>query len=120
MEETLVAWGLSASIDLHDCNPSHIKNPVKMREFVIRLCDLIGMKRYGETRIERFGDGSLNGCSLFQFIETSSITAHFDETQDRAFIDIFSCKPFDTELAAQFSQEFFEARECTIKTLTRC
>ena len=118
-QKALTFWGLSSSIDLYGCNPVFIRNPEKIRQFVRELCDLIKMKRHGETLIQRFGDGSLYGYSMFQFIETSSITAHFDETEDRAFIDIFSCKSFDPEVAAQFAKEFFEAREMKITSLER-
>lgn len=119
MQETLTFWGLSASIDLAGCNRASIRNPQKIKEFVITLCDLIHMKRHGEPLVERFGEGNLEGYSLFQFIETSSITAHFDETEDRAFIDIFSCKSFDPEVAAQFCKIFFEATEMKMSSMER-
>jgi hypothetical protein len=35
-----------------------------------------------------------------QFIETSSITIHADEVCGRCFVDIFSCRRFEPELAA--------------------
>lgn len=119
VQKTLALWGLSSSTDLYGCNPAFIRSPAKIRQFVLELCDLIKMKRHGDTIIQRFGDGSLEGYSMFQFIETSSITAHFDETENRAFIDIFSCKSFDPEVAAQFSKEFFEAKEMKLTALER-
>jgi len=112
-------WGMSASIDLHNCNPNHIRNPEKMRDFVVKLCEEIGMERVGEAIVKRLGKGHIEGYSLFQFIETSNITAHFDETQERAFIDIFSCKFFDAEKAAEFCKDFFGARDFTLKTMRR-
>ena len=103
-------WGRSASIDLHGCDPDLIKNPVAIRRFVRELCALIGMKRQGPTRVERFGSGDLRGYSMMQFIETSSVIAHFDEFGKRAFIDIFSCKTFPPKKAAQFCKKFFKAK----------
>jgi S-adenosylmethionine/arginine decarboxylase-like enzyme len=106
------AWGLLASIDLHECNPETIKNPAKIRAFVYELCERINMVRHGECHIERFGDGDLEGYSMFQFIETSSITAHFDEKiSNAAYIDIFSCKYFSPTEATLFAKEFFEATD---------
>ena len=82
------AWGLSASIDLHQCNPDAIRDPEKIKQFVLELCERIGMKRHGPCHIERFGDGELEGYSMFQFIETSCISAHFDEKiANAAYID---------------------------------
>ena len=77
------------------------------------------MKRVGPARIKRFGKDKLKGYSAFQFIETSSIICHFDEIQNRAFIDIFSCKNFDEKRAEQFSKDFFKAKKSKIKILDR-
>jgi S-adenosylmethionine/arginine decarboxylase-like enzyme len=80
---------------------------------------VIKMKRYGEAMIDRFAEGPLEGYSMMQFIETSSITAHFDEEENRAFIDIFSCQFFDASQAVKFSKKFFNAKNYKIKTLIR-
>lgn len=119
MQKTLLSWGLSASIDLHGCNPEFIRSPEKIQEFVIKLCDHIKMMRFGDTIIQRLGKAHLGGYSMFQFIETSSITAHFEEIENRAFIDIFSCRRFDADKAAQFCKDFFEAKDCGVKTFNR-
>lgn len=117
---TINAWGLLASIDLHNCNKDDIRNPEKIKQFVIELCDHINMVRHGECQVERFGDGELEGYSAFQFIETSSVTAHFDEKiSDAAYIDIFSCKFFSPFDAETFSKEFFKAEESKLNYLIR-
>ena len=109
------AWGLLASIDLHQCNAEFIRTPEKIKEFVLELCERINMVRHGECQIERFGEGDLEGYSMFQFIETSSITAHFDEkVANAAYIDIFSCKYFNPLEASEFAKEFFEAKDCNL------
>jgi S-adenosylmethionine/arginine decarboxylase-like enzyme len=57
--------------------------------------------------LDRFGDGELEGWSALQFIETSSITLHADEVFGRCFVDVFSCRPFDPNLAAEIAVEHF-------------
>jgi S-adenosylmethionine/arginine decarboxylase-like enzyme len=99
-----------ASINLYGCHPHYIKTPKKIRQFINELCRHIQMKRHGPTLIGRFAEGELEGCSALQFIETSSITTHFDERKSRAFIDIFSCKYFDYKKAEGFSKKFFQAK----------
>jgi hypothetical protein len=42
-----------------------------------------------------------------QFIETSSITIHADEVCRRCFVDIFSCRRFEPELAAAIAVAHF-------------
>ena len=104
-----LCWGMVASIDLHDCNPAYISDPKKIEQLVIELCEHIKMKRHGAALIERFAEGELEGYSALQFIETSSVTMHFDEQKDRAFIDIFSCKSFDYQEAEKFCKQFLQA-----------
>jgi len=77
------------------------------------------MKPNGKSRVKRFGKGKLNGISAFQFIETSSISIHFDETENRAFIDIFSCKDFNGKRAEQFSKSYFKAVKSSLKEIIR-
>ncbi len=106
------AWGLLASIDLHHCNPDFIRDPKKIKEFILALCDRIDMTRHGECLIERFGNGDLEGYSVFQFIETSCVSAHFDEKVANAtYLDIFSCKYFNPFDASEFAKKFFEAKD---------
>ena len=113
-------WGIHVVINLKGCDHSKITDETKIKEYVIKLTEVIGMKRYGETLLERFGEKPLlYGYSMFQFIETSSITAHFDEVGDRAFIDIFSCSYYDQEKAIKFTAEFFKAKGYEYKVLMR-
>ena len=102
-------WGLLAVINLYNCEPGLIREPAAIKQFIIELCQVINMTRFGDVLIERFGKDSLKGYSAIQFIETSSITAHFDEADNRAFIDIFSCQIFNPWEAVQFCQKFFKA-----------
>lgn len=113
------SWGLHAVIDLYGCDPELIKSFPDIKNFVVELCQLIDMKMYGETLIERFAEGYYEGVSMLQFIETSSITAHFDERENRAFIDVFSCKHFEGEKAADFCKKFFKAGRSKVKVLLR-
>lgn len=113
-------WGKLASIDLIDCNEK-IKNPKELRKFSDQICKKIKMKKFGPLHLKRFGVGKLEGYSFMQFIETSSITAHFEEQQKptKAFIDIFSCKDFDEKKAEKFCREFFNAKKTKLKILIR-
>ncbi|RJQ19772.1 S-adenosylmethionine decarboxylase [Candidatus Woesearchaeota archaeon] len=103
-------WGRICSVDLHQCDVKLVNNPLAIKRYVRQLCTLIKMKRHGPCRVERFGSGRLRGHSMMQFIETSSITAHFDDFGHRAFIDVFSCKKFDSKKVAAFSKKFFRAK----------
>ncbi len=113
LQEELVgegkAWGLSASIDLQNCDPDTIRSRNKIQAYVVALCDLIGMKRYGDCQIVHFGEGRVAGYSMTQLIETSLISGHFANATNRAYLDIFSCKGYDPAVVEAFSREFFGA-----------
>ena len=111
-------WGKLAAINLNSCN-NKIKNKKEIKRFIHLLCKGINMEKVGPTRVKRFGKNKLEGYSAFQFIETSSVTCHFDEIQNRAFIDIFSCKNFDAKKATDFAKEFFGAKGAQLKLLIR-
>ncbi len=107
-------WGRSASLDLHGCDEKLLKDPQVIERFVKQLTKLLKMHRVGPTEIKRFGHKKLRGYSMMQFIETSTITAHFDEVGKRAFIDVFSCRKYNPTPVAAFSQKFFKAKDVQI------
>ena len=101
-------FGKHLVLDLKNCNHKKMITTSSMRQFVIDLCFLIDMNRFEETLIRRLGKGKLEGYSLFQFIETSNITIHFEEIKNQVFIDLFSCKDFNENSVINFSKNYFE------------
>jgi S-adenosylmethionine/arginine decarboxylase-like enzyme len=100
-------WGSLAAIDLHGCDHDRLADPDSIRAFVPAVIAAIGMRAHGPLALDRFGDGDLEGWSAMQFIETSSITIHADEASGRCFIDVFSCRAFDPEVAAAVAVDHF-------------
>jgi len=115
----LNCWGMLVSVDVYGCEPDYIRQPKKIKEFMVELCKSIGMKRYGPAQIKRFGEGDLLGYSALQFIETSSITMHFDDVENRAFVEIFSCKFFEPKKAEQFCRQFLKAKSSKVRHFLR-
>ena len=107
------AWGIATSIDIYNCDPDAIRSAEKIRRFVVELCDLIGMRRFGETQVVHFGeDERVAGYSMVQLIETSLISAHFANQTDTVYLDVFSCRPYDPAIVADFAQRFFAGSHC--------
>ena len=113
------AWGLSAAVDLQDCRPEAIRDRAHIEAYVIALCKLIGMKRYGKCQIVHFGEGRVACYSMIQLIETSLISGHFANDTNRAYLDIFSCKGYYPVVVEEFSRKFFGARNSTISVTLR-
>lgn len=101
-------WGIASSFDIYNCNPETIRNGEKIKQFVIELCELIEMKRFGDTVVVHFGeDEKVAGYSMTQLIETSLISAHFANQSNTTYLDVFSCKPYDPALVEEFARTFF-------------
>ncbi|MBW2028907.1 MAG: S-adenosylmethionine decarboxylase [Deltaproteobacteria bacterium] len=113
-------WGLLTSLDLYGCNPETIRDPERIKQYVVGLCDLIGMKRFGECQVVHFGkDERVEGYSMVQFIETSLISGHFSNFSNSAYIDVFSCTIYDPDVLARFTQDYFEADSVNLHSLQR-
>jgi len=119
-EETSEYWGMSANIDLYDCDLSLMQNEDAIREFAKLLCDRIKMRRYGETQVVFFGDEPrVQGFSMTQLIETSLVSAHFADASRAIYLDVFSCAPYDPEDAAKFTAEYFKASHYHLNVVQR-
>ena len=99
-------WGLLTMITVNGCNPEDIKDETFIYGFVCDLVDYIDMEREGDPIVKRFGEGDLFGFSAIQLIKTSSVTMHFSEKDNRAFIDIFSCKGYEPHRAAEYCRDY--------------
>lgn len=113
-------WGWHLVLNLYNCDLGQIQSAEVIRQFVIDLCDLIEMRRFGEPTIVNFGeDPRVSGYSLVQLIETSNICAHFADQSRAVYIDIFSCKKFEPETAAAFCMETFRAEKASGSFISR-
>jgi S-adenosylmethionine/arginine decarboxylase-like enzyme len=113
-------WGILSSIDLYHCNPETIRSAEKIKQFVIELCDLIEMKRFGDTQVVHFGeDEKVAGYSMTQLIETSLISAHFANLTNTTYLDVFSCKAYDAGKVVNFAKAFFQAETATLHVVER-
>jgi len=114
------AWGLASSFDIYDCNPETIRDANEIKRFVRELCEVIEMKRFGETVVVNFGeDERVAGFSMTQLIETSLISAHFANATNATYLDVFSCKPYDPKIVEKFAMEFFGGSRCTTQVNLR-
>lgn len=113
-------WGLLSSIDIYDCDPATIRDADKIRRFVRELCELIEMRRFGDTLVVHFGeDERVAGYSMVQLIETSLISAHFANLTNTVYLDVFSCKMYDPQVVESFAREFFGGARCVTHVTPR-
>jgi S-adenosylmethionine/arginine decarboxylase-like enzyme len=115
------AFGWHAVINLRECDASRLDSESEIANWVTGLVIEIGMKAYGDPRIDHFGhaDPVTAGYTCVQLIETSSITAHFSPYLRTAYVDVFSCQEFDVRQAARFTQQAFRAGSANVLWIER-
>jgi len=112
-------YGKELVLDLHKCNISKF-NRKGIEIFFIELCDLINMERedlhfWDDLNVpdeEKETEPHLIGTSAIQFIRTSNITIHTLDILKRVYLNIFSCKEFDSILTREFCVKYFKANKC--------
>jgi len=105
-------YGVELILDLHECNPETFTRQSITRYFN-QLCELIEMQVEdchfwtSDEPPNSKADPKTYGNSAVQFILTSSIVVHCLPLLRKAYINIFSCKDFDTDVAIVFTREWF-------------
>ncbi|MGD2126980.1 MAG: S-adenosylmethionine decarboxylase [Desulfobacteraceae bacterium] len=120
LKEDAAPWGVLTSLDLYECNPETIRDPEQIKRYVKELLELIDMKPFGECQVVHFGqEERVAGYSMIQLIETSLISGHFANLTNAAYIDIFSCKPYNSDQVLDFTKDFFQAQFVEVHTVKR-
>ena len=98
-------YGQELILDLHGCNTKQFARE-GISSYLRSLCKLIKMEAcelhfwddVGVPEEECQTDPRTKGTSAVQFILTSNITIHALDELGAVYVNLFSCKPFDSEL----------------------
>ena len=119
-------YGYELILDLHGCDVS-IFTRKSIEEYMVTICKAIEMEREdlhfwdyeGVPEEEIPKDSHLLGTTAVQFITTSNIVIHTLDLLKAVYVNIFSCKKYDKELAEKITKEWFGARECNARFIER-
>ena len=112
-------WGFHLSIDAGGADLTKISDPQLIERFIKDLVKRIDMVAYGEPQIVRFGSGNKEGITAQQLIETSNLAAHFVDRDNTMYLDVFSCKPYDTDIVIGLVKQYFKPERVRPNYLTR-
>jgi S-adenosylmethionine/arginine decarboxylase-like enzyme len=112
-------WGYHLMIDAAGCIPQTIRCSSNINAFAKRLVHKIDMVAFGDPQIVMFGSGNKKGYTLVQLIETSNITAHFCEETNDVYIDVFSCKPFESKDVIEVVDHSFGPKRKNVQFIVR-
>jgi S-adenosylmethionine/arginine decarboxylase-like enzyme len=110
-----MGYGKELILDLHNCNVGKFNRP-SLRTYFKELCLLIDMQPEdcyfwddeGVPEEEKQIAAHTKGTSAIQFILTSNITIHTLDILKSVYINIFSCKEFDGDKAAEYTKSYFQ------------
>jgi S-adenosylmethionine decarboxylase len=119
-------YGKELILDLHGCNAAKF-NRKDIKKFFVELCRIIDMKRckiswWDDVGVEPQYQQALphtKGTSAIQFILTSNITIHTLDMLKNVYINIFSCKDFDSDKAGSFARNYFNGIVAQSLTIDR-
>ena len=118
----MTEFGLHATIDASGCDKRKLASYSLVYDILNNLPAKIGMTKmtlpYVAKWMDKFANGT-EGISGFVMIAESHISIHTFPDQDYVFMDIFSCRSFDTENAIKYLVSAFGAKKYTTKVLKR-
>lgn len=119
-------YGYELVLDLHGCDTEKFTRG-DIDRFFTELCCLIDMVKcdvhffddVGVPEEEKQTLPHTKGTSAVCFILTSSIVIHTLDILKAVYVNIFSCKEFDQDAAADFTNKWFEAETCDPRFIRR-
>lgn len=125
-DERPVAYGYELILDLHGCD-AQLFDRDHINRFFTELCILIEMEKcdvhfwddVGVPLEERQTLPHTKGTSAVCFILTSTIVVHTLDLLRAVYVNIFSCKSFDPDAAADFTTRWFRAVSCNRNFIER-
>lgn len=119
-------YGQELILDLHECDISTFTRE-SITNYFKELCKLINMEAEdmyfwddeGLPEEECQINPKTCGISAVQFILTSTIVIHTLTKLGKAYINIFSCKDFNTEDARKFTIDWFQCKEYFLNVIRR-
>ncbi|MAG91835.1 adenosylmethionine decarboxylase [Candidatus Woesearchaeota archaeon] len=115
-------FGLHVTIDASGCDKRKLASYSLVYDILNKLPDRIGMTKmtlpYVAKWLDKFASGT-EGMSGFVMIAESHISIHTFPDQDYVFMDIFSCRSFNTDKAIKYLVGAFGAKKFKTNILKR-
>lgn len=114
-------FGVHLMVDGYGCNRSALEDINLIYKFLDEYPEQMDMTKIMPPYVFRY-NGSVPedwGVSGFVLIAESHISLHTFPEKQYLSLDMFSCKPFDTEQAVEFIKKYFHIQKYEMKVLDR-
>ena len=107
-------WGYHLTLNVKACDIIKANDSKYIKSFVKQLVKDIDMTAFGPCQTQHFSEKEFKefeagkgGWSVFQYLVTSNITAHFIDESGDCYFDVFSCKEFDPSIVVALFEKWF-------------
>ncbi|MBU0630765.1 MAG: adenosylmethionine decarboxylase [Candidatus Margulisbacteria bacterium] len=107
--EPAFGFGSHLIVDCYGCSKEKLEDVLFVHDMLDTFPEKIGMTKISEPHVFRStaGGEEMTGVSGVVLVAESHISVHTFPETGHVFIDIFSCKDFNTEYASQYLSEVF-------------
>lgn len=114
-------YGPHLMLDLNDCDPRILDDLDLCFKFLDAVPEKLSMTKITSPYVFRYAGlvPEEQGITGVVVIAESHVSLHTYPIKHYAFVDIFSCKPFEVEMAKQFCAEYFSSKTNTDHLVVR-
>lgn len=121
MKKQTCGYGPHLMLDLNDCNPAILDDLEACFKLLNELPERIGMTKITQPYVFRYSspvpeDEGITGVTI---IAESHISLHTYPRKKFVFVDMFSCKPFDVDMARDYIVQFFQSKSPVVHVRKR-
>lgn len=111
--EKMTYYGPHLTLDLGLCDVSILDSMEACFTFLYELPNIIDMNKITQPYVFRYPgnfeeEAGITGCVI---IAESHISVHTYPLKKFAFVDVFSCKSFNTEKAMKYIVDYFSSKD---------
>lgn len=114
-------FGPHMTLDLSQCEPGKLADLDFVHGFLQDLPEHIGMTKITQPYVFRYAGlvPEDEGITGFVLIAESHVSVHTFQHKGYAFVDLFSCRPFDVEAARDYIIAAFGSSEPKVQVVQR-
>ena len=116
-----LSYGPHMILDLAQCDADKLADLGFVHDFLRDLPDHIGMTKITQPYVFRYAGAvpADAGVTGFVVIAESHISVHTYQHKGYAFVDLFSCRPFDMDAARDYIIQAFGSQDPKVQVVQR-
>lgn len=119
MSNKTTTFGLHLMIDAYGIDPLKLADVTLLFNTLNRLPEKIGMRKLGVPQIAEVDEKGKEGISGMLMIYESHISIHTFPKREYLSMDLYSCKPFDSQQVIAIMRAAYAPKELETREIPR-